>query len=118
MKKTFNIAPALGVESDTGLFFVDSAGKAWPIYQKIIDMGPGPAAAAADSVAYAAGGVVKADGHFRAYGYYTKAATAPVITGSAALAITMTLTNVIMTPTADMTTYQGRVVVEYCKAAD
>jgi hypothetical protein len=117
MNTTFKKFPAVGEESQTDKVFMDSAGKAWPIYQKIVDMGAGPNAGA-DSVAYAAASVVKADGHFHAYGYYTKAATAPVITGSAALTVTMTLTNVVLTSTGDLTTYAGRAVVEYCKAAD
>jgi hypothetical protein len=117
MQKTFKQFQKLGEESETGTFYVDAAGKAWPIYQKIIDMGAGPNAGA-DSVAYAAADIVKADGHFKAHAYYTKAATAPVIADGAALIVTMSLTNVIATSTGDLTTYAGRAIVEYCKAAD
>jgi hypothetical protein len=108
---------ALGEEMDTGRFYVDSAGKAWPIYTKRIDMGAGPNAAA-DSVAYAAGGIVLATGWFKAWALYKKAATAPVIADGAALIVTMTLTNVVCTSTADLTTFTGEAWVEYCKAAD
>jgi hypothetical protein len=107
----------VGEESRTSEFFVDANGKPWPIYKKIIDMGAGPNAGA-DSVAYAAADVVKVDGYFRAHGFYTKAATAPVIADGAALIATMTLTNVVLTSTADLTTYAGRAEVYYCKAAD
>jgi citrate lyase alpha subunit len=115
--EVFKKTQKVGEESVTSEVFVDANGKAWPIYKKIIDMGAGPNAAA-DSVAYAAADIVKADGYFKAHGFYTKAATAPVIADGAALIVTMTLTNVVLTSTADLTAYTGRAEVYYCKAAD
>lgn len=114
----FYKAMALGVEAITDNTFVDAAGKQWPIYRKVIDMGAGPNAGA-DSVAH---GVVniKLDGHLRVlHGQYTKAATAPVLMDGAALIGTMTTTNVVLTSTADLTTYTGgRAIIEYCKTTD
>ncbi len=116
MEKTFKTFQKVGEESETGAYFVDATGKAYPIYQKIIDMGAGPNAGA-DTVAHGVASML-ATGHFKAYGYYTKAATAPVISDGAALVVTLTLTNVVATSTADLTTYAGRMVIEYCKSTD
>jgi hypothetical protein len=116
--KKFKIAPGLGEESQTDEFFVDAAGKAWPIYSKIIDFGVGPNAAA-KSLAHNIANL-KADGHFKiSHAQFTKAATAPVILDGAALVGTLTLTNVVLTATADLTTFSGgRATIEYTKTTD
>lgn len=110
----YKIAPGLGEESLTNRFFVDSAGASFRIYKKIIDMGAG-ANAGAKSVAHGITSL-KADGHFKiSDAYFTKAAVAPVIMDGAALVGTLTLANVVLTSTADLTTYSGRAVIEYTK---
>lgn len=110
--KTFKVAPGLGEVSTTDKYFVDSAGVAWPIYQKIIDFGAGPNATG-KSVAHSIANL-KADGHFKiSHAQFVKAATAPVIMDGAALVGTMTLTDVVLTSTANLTTYTGRAVIEY-----
>lgn len=109
---------AVGEEARTEKFFVDAAGKPWPIYTKIIDMGAGPNAGA-KSVAHGVANI-KFDGHFKiAHGQFTKAATAPVVMDGAALIGTLTTTNVVLTSTADLTTYSlGRAYIEYTKTTD
>lgn len=115
--RDFKIAPKLGDESTTDSFFTDAAGKSWPIYSKVIDFGAGPNATG-KSVNHDIANL-KADGHFKIRdAYFTKAATAPVVMDGAALIGVITLTQVTLTATANLTTYTGRAVIEYCKSTD
>lgn len=118
MHKSFKQLQKLGEAAQTGKFFVDAAGKPWPIYQKIIDFGAGPNAAAKD----VAHGIVnlKADGHFCiTSAFFNKAATAPVVMDGAALVgVFPDLVNVRLTSTANLTTYTGRAVIEYTLTTD
>lgn len=114
----YKIFQGLGQESTTGMHYIDAAGKAWPIYSKIIDFGAGPNAAA-KNVAHGVANI-KADGHWKIrHAQFVKAATAPVILDGAALVGTFPdLVNVRLTSTADLTTYTGRAIIEYCKTTD
>jgi hypothetical protein len=116
--RDFKIAPGLGEESTTDSFYVDAAGKAWPIYSKVIDFGAGPNATAKNVLHGITN--LKADGHFKIrHAQFVKAATAPVVMDGAALVgIFPDLTNVRLTSTADLTTYTGRAVIEYTKTTD
>jgi len=116
--KTYKVAPGLGEVSTTDKYYVDAAGKSWPIYQKVIDFGAGPNATA-KNVAHGIT-ALKADGHFKiSHAQFVKAATAPVILdGAALIGIFPDLTNVRLTSTADLTTYTGRAVIEYCITTD
>lgn len=116
--KDYKVAPGLGEESTTDSFFVDSTGKPWTIFSKVIDFGAGPNAGA-KNVAHGVANL-KADGHFRIrHAQFVKAATAPVILDGAALVgIFPDLTNVRLTSTADLTTYTGRAIIEYCKTTN
>jgi hypothetical protein len=116
--KTFKVSMALGQESTTDGWFVDAAGKAWPIYAKLIDFGAGPNAAA-KNVAHGIANL-KADGHFKIeHAQFVKAATAPVVLDGAALVGTFPdLLNVRLTSTADLTTYTGRALITYTKTTD
>lgn len=110
---------AVGEEGLTGRFFVDAAGKAWPIYKKIIDFGAGPNAGA-KTVAHGVANL-KVDGHHKiVHAQFTKAATAPVVLDGAALVGSFpSLTEVRLTSTADLTTYTlGRAEIEYTKTTD
>src|SRR6478609_480174 len=104
--KKFKISMALGEESTTDEFFVDSNGKAWPVYTKLIDLGAGPNATS-KSVNHSVANL-KADGHFRvAHAQFVKAATAPVVLGSTALYASLSLTQITVTAAADLTTFAG-----------
>ncbi len=115
--KTFKVAPGLGEVSTTDKYYVDAAGKAWPIYQKTIDFGAGPNATG-KSVAHNIANL-KADGHFKVqHAQFVKAATAPVVLDGAALVGTITLTDVVLTSTANLTTFTGRATIEYTLTTD
>lgn len=115
--KTFKVAPGLGEESTTDKVYVDAAGVAWKIFQKIIDFGAGPNATG-KSVNHDIANL-KADGHFKVqHAQFVKAATAPVVMDGAALIGTITLTQVTLTATANLTTYTGRAIIEYCKTTE
>ncbi len=117
--KTFKVSPGLGEVSTTDKYFVDAAGKAWPIYQKIIDFGAGPNATTKD-VAHGIANL-KVDGHFKIqHAQFTKAATAPVVMDGAALIGSFpSLTEVRLAATANLTTFSGgRAIIEYCITTD
>jgi hypothetical protein len=116
--KDFKVAPGLGDVSTTDGFYVDAAGKSWPIYSKVIDFGAGPNAGAKNVLHGIAN--LKADGHFRIrHAQFVKAATAPVVLDGAALVGTFPdLLNVRLTSTADLTTYTGRAIIEYNISTD
>jgi hypothetical protein len=114
--KDYKVAPKLGDESTTDSWFTDSQGVSWPIYSKVIDFGVGPNATG-KSVNHDIANL-KADGWFRIrHAQFHKAATAPVILDGAALVGVITLTQVTLTATANLSTYAGFAVIEYCKTA-
>lgn len=106
----------VGEETTTDGFFQDAAGGLFPIYAKVIDLGAGPNATS-KSVNHSISNL-KADGHFAVRSCtFVKAATAPVVNDGAALVTTLSLTQVTVTATANLSTFTGRAIIEYCKTS-
>lgn len=117
---TFKIALANTQESDTGRFWVDAAGKAWPIYRKKLVI---PALANAGSVAIAHGvATIKLNGLFRVHSMVTSNVGNTVRTSQHSILITSIVltdaTNVGITNTTDLTAQVGSIEIEYNKTTD
>lgn len=118
--KTFKMLLAQGQESRTDEFFVDAAGKAWPIYRKHLAIA---ALANAGSVNVAHGvATIKLNGHFHVSSLWTSNAGNTVRTNLKDARITNIVltdaTNIAITNTTDLTAQVGAMIVEYCKTTD
>jgi hypothetical protein len=119
--KHFNPFLANGKETRTDGFYVDAAGKAWPIYAKRIAI---PALANAGGLDFAHGvPTIKLNGHFKPVSLEVSNAGNTLRTNLYDIRITSVVlkdvTNVTVVNTADLTLYvNGSMVIEYCKTTD
>ncbi len=116
--KDFKVAPAPGEESTTDKFWVDSAGKQWPIYSKIITIGAMPNATTKNTAHLIA--APKLNGHFKCRSLRSDNGTNQwdELAGSA-VAVSITATNLVLVSTADLSSHlRGEAVIEYCKTTD
>lgn len=108
----------LATEARTGHFWLDAAGKYWPIYAKRLDVGALPNATTKNT----AHGItaLKLDGHFKVRRLRADNATNvwDELTGVEVLC-SCTVTNFVMVSTADLSTHlRGDATIEYCKTTD
>lgn len=119
--KTFKPFLANGQESVTDQFWVDAAGKAWPIYNKRIAIAA-MANAAGQDIAHGVA-TIKLNGHFKAQSLEASNAGNTLRVGLQDIRVTSVVlkdvTNITVVNTADLTLYvNGSIVIEYCKTTD
>lgn len=116
--KDFKVAPAPGEESTTDRVWVDSAGKSWPIYSKILTIGAMPNATTKNTAHLIT--AIKLNGHFKVRSLRSDNGTNQwdELAGSN-VAASVTTTNFVLVSTADLSTHlRGEAVIEYCKTTD
>lgn len=118
--KDYKIAPGLTEESTTDEYFVDAAGKAWPIYSKVLAISALPNATSGN-VAHGVA-TIKLDGHFFVRSLVAFAGAAGVTSrsnkDSLGLSYGFDGTNVIIASTANLSAQAGQMIIEYNKTTD
>lgn len=119
--KIFKIFLAEGGESKTDAFYVDLAGKAWPIYAKRLAIDA--MANAGDKVVAHGVATIKLDGHFKCESLQASNAGNTLRVGLQDVRVTSVVltdvTNVTITNTGNLLLYvNGSMVISYCKTTD
>jgi maleate cis-trans isomerase len=109
---------ALGEEQETGRFFYDANGKAWPIYSKRIDVGAMPNAATKNVAHNIA--ALKLDGHFKCTSLRSdNGVNVFDETIGLSTVVSATAANLVVITATDLSTHlRGMAVIEYCKTTD